>query len=259
MSSSVVENYQYDPEVDIVLYVCALAFRRSIADYESFGAWYNSPQALVRFHADAEDLHGTLYSFRRNFAHIINDSLSKTTASTLMGHTPNSYTLKNAYAGRFEDLNMTRLIHTSRTETTDTANSIITPSTFRIKDIRQYALTDEELETVEENATKDLRLRDIQALISLQSTALAKNICEWCKEEGYSSKEYRGATELAKHLYESQASKDTCLNTTANIDHTLEYLIKSIKSATDALKCIMFKYQIQASVLSKKLMSTLCK
>lgn len=55
MSSSVVENYQYDPEVDIVLYVCALAFRRSIADYESFGAWYNSPQALVRFHADAED------------------------------------------------------------------------------------------------------------------------------------------------------------------------------------------------------------
>lgn len=64
-----------------------------------------------------------------------------------MGHTPNSYTLKNAYAGRFEDLNMTRLIHTSRTETTDTANSIITPSTFRIKDIRQYALTDEELET----------------------------------------------------------------------------------------------------------------
>ncbi|KAI9260098.1 hypothetical protein EDC94DRAFT_611743 [Helicostylum pulchrum] len=54
-------------------------------------------------------------------------------------------------------------------------------------------------------------------------------------------------------------NKKSFLNTTANIDHTLEYSIKNIKSATDALKCIMFKYQIQASVLSKKLMSTLCK
>ncbi|CAO3629653.1 unnamed protein product [Mucor hiemalis] len=32
------------------------------------------------------------------------------------------------------------------------------------------------------------------------------------------------------------------LNITANIDHTLEDSIKNIKSATDALKCIMCKY-----------------
>lgn len=55
MSSSVVENFEYDPEIDIVLYICALAFRRNIANYENFNAWYNSTQAMVRFRDDAKD------------------------------------------------------------------------------------------------------------------------------------------------------------------------------------------------------------
>lgn len=65
----------------------------------------------------------------------------------MMGHNPSSFTLKNVYAGRYENLDMTRLLHTGEGVTVDLPDPLLSPSIFRIKDIRRYALTDEEIET----------------------------------------------------------------------------------------------------------------
>ncbi|KAI8059696.1 hypothetical protein BDF21DRAFT_467423 [Thamnidium elegans] len=52
-SSSVIDGYKYDPELDIVLNLCALTFHCHVANYPNFGAWYNQTNhAIVRFHED---------------------------------------------------------------------------------------------------------------------------------------------------------------------------------------------------------------
>ncbi|KAI8049333.1 hypothetical protein BDF21DRAFT_468978 [Thamnidium elegans] len=111
-----------DPEIDIVLYICALAFRRNIADFENSNAWYNSTQALVRFRADAKDRPVLILS-----------SIDETHE----GNIP--WAPKSATA-------------------VDLSDPLLSPNTFRIKDIRRYALTDEELETGIDQREDVLRL-----------------------------------------------------------------------------------------------------
>lgn len=55
--SEVIENNIYDPEIDIVLYICALAFRRNVTVYQNFNAWYvQTNHATVQFQEDAANL-----------------------------------------------------------------------------------------------------------------------------------------------------------------------------------------------------------
>lgn len=183
-TSSYQEGAEYNVNLDVCLFIVALAFRRRITVTEDFGDWYRSRQALLPFKEEAKQLpvfvnygfneanepdqplrsdsaehvtsrkiqaaglniQGTLYSFRRNFAQTINDNLSRTTAATLMGHTPESLTLKKSYAGRFERLDMTRLMTTGESAQGATVNPLLDPALYRLKDVTIYYPTDQELD-----------------------------------------------------------------------------------------------------------------
>jgi hypothetical protein len=69
-----------------------------------------------------------------------------------MGHTPNSLTLKKSYAGRFERVDMNRLVATGEAVEGATIDPLLSPAMFQVKDITRYYLTDQE---IEENINSD--------------------------------------------------------------------------------------------------------
>ncbi|KAI9327537.1 hypothetical protein BD770DRAFT_416847 [Pilaira anomala] len=128
--SEVSPDFNYDSEVDVVLYICALV------DYPSLDAWYyDTNESTLRFRDNVGNIpvfinssideaqernvpwksgsaipfvsnlirsaglnmYGSLNSFRKNFAYSINDRLSRTTATTLTEHTINSAIIKNPF------------------------------------------------------------------------------------------------------------------------------------------------------------------
>ncbi|KAI7888266.1 uncharacterized protein EV154DRAFT_566511 [Mucor mucedo] len=179
-TSAVIDGVDYERNGDFALFICALAFRRNIPIPNSPEEWYQGNLALLEIKEDrleepvfinslfieevspwtsdsAEhttsrrianfglNISSTLYSFRRNFAQIINDNLSNGTASTLTGHTPASYTLKKSYAGTFERLDITTLVTTGEAAQGHTVDPLLRPAMFHIKDISRYKLTVEEI------------------------------------------------------------------------------------------------------------------
>lgn len=71
----------------------------------------------------------------------MNDNLSVHTASSLMGHSPYSTTLKKYYAGEFEQVDLSNLTHTGETTFAPTMSALLKPHVFRIMDIKRYNLT----------------------------------------------------------------------------------------------------------------------
>ncbi|KAI8378913.1 hypothetical protein BD560DRAFT_30904 [Blakeslea trispora] len=84
---------------------------------------------------------GALYSFRRNFASIITDTLSNETAFTLMGHNPYAKVLRQCFAKTFPNMNMTELVNNCRPTNTPSLSALLTPAAFHTKDIKRYNLT----------------------------------------------------------------------------------------------------------------------
>ncbi|KAI7887910.1 uncharacterized protein EV154DRAFT_484628 [Mucor mucedo] len=185
-TSTISPDIPYERNLDVAVFICALAFRRRITTVATPQEWYESNAVLLQlkescaetpvfvksslfYFSDQENenaqpltsdsaehiasrairnagmnIQGTLYSFRRNFAQIINDNLSNSTAPTLMVQTPSSLNLKKAYAGRFEQIDMTRLVTTGEATQSPTIDPMMSPAAFHIKDISRYYLTEEE-------------------------------------------------------------------------------------------------------------------
>ncbi|KAG2233675.1 hypothetical protein INT48_009419 [Thamnidium elegans] len=101
--------------------------------------------ASRRIQSAGLNIHGTLYSFRRNFARTINDNLSAMTGAILMGHTPHSMTMKKSYTGQFPQLDTARLVQTGEITNVETLDPLLTPNTFLINDIRRYYLATVEI------------------------------------------------------------------------------------------------------------------
>ncbi|KAI8095544.1 hypothetical protein BDF21DRAFT_489067 [Thamnidium elegans] len=101
--------------------------------------------ASRRIQSAGLNIHGTLYSFRRNFARTINDNLSAMTGAILMGHTPHSMTMKKSYTGQFSQLDTARLVQTGEITNVETLDPLLTPNTFLINDIRRYYLATVEI------------------------------------------------------------------------------------------------------------------
>ncbi|PHZ09658.1 uncharacterized protein RHIMIDRAFT_315232 [Rhizopus microsporus ATCC 52813] len=179
-------NKQYDVHLDATLMIVALAFRRQVAAYDSFEQWWSGNQALLKIKDEQKEQpvfvnhsygvsektpwstdavthtfarvirssglnrkfqpKGTLYSFRRNFAQQMNDNLSAQPASSLIGHNPYSHTLKKSYAGDFERLDLTTLVHTGEATQASTMSVLLKPHAFHIADIKRYNLTPTEIQ-----------------------------------------------------------------------------------------------------------------
>ncbi|KAG2204665.1 hypothetical protein INT47_011960 [Mucor saturninus] len=230
----------YERNLDVALFICALAFRRGITTVATPQEWYESnsvllqlkesraetpvftrssndqendnPQPLTstsaehtasrRIRDSGLNIHGTLYSFRRNFAQIINDNLSNSTASTLMGHTPASLTLKKAYAGRFDQLDMTKLVTTGEAIQGPTIDPMLNPAAFHIKDISRYYLNEEEKR---DGVDTDIR---VQALFNARETFTkslmkrygSKSHKNWSKEEKKELKEHNRVYKQARRV-----------------------------------------------------------
>lgn len=76
----------------------------------------------------------------------MNDNLSAQPASSLMGHNPYSHTLKKSYAGDFERLDLTTLVHTGEATQASTMSALLKPHAFHIADIKRYNLTPTEIQ-----------------------------------------------------------------------------------------------------------------
>jgi hypothetical protein len=55
-TSSIVQGTEYNSNLDIVLFICTLAFRRGIAEYEDFEQWYSSAQSKLMLREDCLNL-----------------------------------------------------------------------------------------------------------------------------------------------------------------------------------------------------------
>lgn len=63
-----------------------------------------------------------------------------------MGHTPNSMTLKRNYSGDMGQIDTNRLVQTGEAVEVTPINPLLAPNLYRIKDIKLFNLTDEEID-----------------------------------------------------------------------------------------------------------------